>query len=63
MGMRYYQIVAVEAAGAAGIVRPDKPLTPTQQRRRHEKSLKVQKRISDEQKSSAQKVADLRAKL
>lgn len=61
--MRYHQIIAAEAASEAGTVEPIKPLTPAQQRRRQMKNTATEKRIRDQQATSAQKLADLRAKL
>lgn len=61
--MRYREIITAEAANEAGLIKPKKPLTIAQLQRRQEKNLKTQKRIRDEQAKSAQKVADLRAKL
>jgi len=61
--MRYREIIAVEAASEAGTIKPIKPLTPAQQRRRQEKNTATQGRIRDQQATSAQKLADLRAKL
>lgn len=61
--MRYREIIAIEAASEAGIVKPMSPLTPAQQRRRQEKNAATEKRIRDERETSAQKLADLRAKL
>lgn len=61
--MRYHEILTAEAASEAGIVKPIKPLTPDQQRRRQEKNTATEKRIRDQRAASARKVADLRAKL
>ena len=61
--MRYQEIITVEASSEAGVIKPIKPLTPAQQYRRQEKNTATQKRIRDVEGTSAQRVADLRAKL
>ena len=61
--MRYYEIVAEEAATQSGVIKPRKPLTPVQQQVRQKRNAATQKRISDEQAAAARKVADLRAGL
>ncbi|WP_144769212.1 hypothetical protein [Methylobacterium dankookense] len=61
--MRYREIIAIEAATEAGIIKPEKPLTPVQQRRRQEKNAATEKRIRDEETSSSRKIADLRGRL
>lgn len=60
--MRYYEIVS-EAPSETGTIQPKKPLTPAQASRRSERRAGIEKRIRDQQANSAQKVADLRAKL
>ena len=60
--MRYYEIVS-EASSEAGIIKPKGPLTPAQASRRAERRTGIEKRIRDQQATSARKVADLRAKL
>lgn len=63
MGMRYREIIATEATSEAGIIKPEKPLTPAQASREAERKGGIQKRIRDERTRSAQKVRDLCAKL
>jgi folylpolyglutamate synthase/dihydropteroate synthase len=61
--MRFYEIIAAEAANKAGLIKPQKPLIIAQLQRRQEKNLKTQKRIRDEQAKSAEKVSKLRGDL
>lgn len=61
--MRLREIIASETFSGAGIVKPQKPMTPAQASREAERKAGVQKRIRDQQVSSARKIADLRAKL
>nr|WP_321182333.1 hypothetical protein [Methylobacterium sp. Leaf122] len=59
--MRYREIL--EAVPEAGIIKPEKPLPPAHAQREAERKAGVQKRIRDQQATSARKIADLRAKL
>lgn len=61
--MRYHEIIAIESAPEAGIIKPVKPPTPAQTNREADRRAGIQQRIRDQTAATNRRIANLRAKL
>lgn len=65
--MRYYELIETNpqkpTSPSAGIIKPQKPLSPKQACARAKRQQRVQQQMRDERTRSAEKLRDLQAKL